>query len=81
MVGMNAEQLEEEALKLDRAERGRLAARQLESLDGTDDSITDEEWCNLWGAEADRRDAEMTADPSLGIPADEALRRVRARLK
>ena len=78
---MNAEQLEEEALKLDRTERGKLAARLLESLDDAGDSLTDEEWCKLWGAEAERRDAEMTADPSSGVPAEEALKRVRARLK
>jgi hypothetical protein len=80
-MSMNAGQLEEEALKLDRAERGGLAARLLESLDGVDDSLTDEEWCEVWGREAQRRDAEMTAGPSLGTPAEEALRRVRARLK
>jgi len=78
---MNAEQLEQEALKLPLEERAKLAGRLISSLDAEDDSILEEEWRAAWAEEAERRDAELTADPSRGIPAEEVFRRIRARLK
>jgi putative addiction module component (TIGR02574 family) len=77
MVFMNAEQLEAEALKLDPEVRARLAERLFLSLD----PIAEEEWREIWAAEAERRDTQMTADPSLGVPGDEVFRKARARLK
>jgi len=41
-----------------------------------DDSLTDEELVTL-----DRRDAELEADPSIGLSSDELFRRLRARLQ
>lgn len=74
---MNVEQLEREALKLAPEVRAKLAERLFLSLD----PISEEEWYQIWAAEAERRDTQMTANPSLGIPADEVFRKVRARLK
>ena len=81
MVVVN-EQLEQEALKLAPEERAKLAASLISSLDSDgDESITDEEWREAWAAEAERRLAEIEADPSLAIPAEEVFRRIRARFK
>jgi putative addiction module component (TIGR02574 family) len=74
---MNAEQLEREALKLAPEVRAELAERLFLSLD----PIAEEEWRQIWAAEAERRDAQMTADPSLGVPAEKVFRKARARLK
>lgn len=41
-----------------------------------DDTLTDEELATL-----DRRDAEMDANPSIGLSRDELFRRLRARLR
>jgi putative addiction module component (TIGR02574 family) len=73
---MNAEQLEAEALKLDPKLRERLAERLYLSLD----PISDQEWSELWAAEAERRNAQMDADPTLGIPAEEVFRRAYSKL-
>ncbi len=79
---MDVAQLEQEALKLAREERARLAASLISSLDSDqDESITDEEWCKAWGAEAERRLAELKSDPSLAIPAEEVFRRIKVRLR
>jgi putative addiction module component (TIGR02574 family) len=79
---MNAEQLAQEALNLAPEDRAKLAGRLLSSLDpGDEESISDEEWCEAWGIECARRLAELEADPSLGTPAEEVLRRARARLE
>jgi len=72
---MNAQQIEAEALKLDLEARARLADRLYLSLDG----LTQEEWTGLWAAEAARRDAEMDADPDLGIPAERVFEKLSSR--
>jgi putative addiction module component (TIGR02574 family) len=77
MVAMNAEQLEAEALKLDPKLRARLAERLFLSLD----PLSDEEWSQLWAAEAERRNTQMDADPGLGTPADEVFRKAYSKLR
>ena len=74
---MNADQLEREALLLGPEDRAALAERLWLSLD----PISEEEWTQTWAAEAQRRYAEMTANPTLGIPAEEVFRKVRTHLK
>jgi hypothetical protein len=68
--------LEAEALKLDPADRARLAAKLLESLD----ALSEEENERLWVEEATRRDAELDTDPSRGRPAEDVFRDAKARL-
>jgi hypothetical protein len=74
---MSREELETEALKLSPRERARLAERLLRSLE----NLSDEENARLWAEEAERRDAAWDANASLGRPAVDVLRDVRARLK
>jgi putative addiction module component (TIGR02574 family) len=74
---VNLLDLEAEALSLPVAERARLAETLLESLD----ALSAEEHRRLWTEEAQRRDAELDADPSLGRPADAVFRDARARLR
>lgn len=73
----NPEQLEAEALKLDPQLRAQLADRLYLNLD----PLSEDEWARLWAAEAERRNAQMTADPALGIPADEVFRKAYSKLK
>lgn len=44
-----------------------------------DDALTEEEWRFHWSTEVRRRREEMLADPSVGIDAEEAHARLRAR--
>jgi putative addiction module component (TIGR02574 family) len=74
---MNAEQLEAEALKLDPMVRAQLADRLYLSLD----PLSEAEWAQLWAAEAERRRAQLEADPTLGVPADEVFRKAHSKLK
>jgi hypothetical protein len=74
---MNGEQLEAEALKLDPQLRAQLADRLYLSLD----PLSEEEWAQLRAAEAAHRDAQMDANPSLGIPADDVFRKDYSKLK
>jgi putative addiction module component (TIGR02574 family) len=79
---MTSEELQAEALKLDKADRATLATRLVRSLDdSTEEQLSEQDWTNAWADEADRRNAEMDADPSLGVPGEEILRRVRLRLR
>ncbi len=74
---MDIEKLEAEALKLDSKSRAKLAERLLVSLE----ELSEQENSQLWAAEAQRRDAEMDADPSSSSPADEVFREARSRMK
>jgi len=67
-------ELVDEALKLDPADRAKLAEKLLESLE----TLSDEETEHAWLEEALRRDADLDTDPSKGRGADEVLRRIRA---
>ena len=77
MKGMSVDELEAEALKLDPSSRARLAERLLASLD----ELSQQENAQLWAAEAQRRDAQLDADPSAGRPADDVFREAWSRIK
>lgn len=74
---MSINELEAEALKLDPKARARLAVKLLTSLE----DLSEEENARLWAEEAERRDAEMDANPDSGISAAEVFREARAKLK
>ena len=74
---MRIEDVEAEALKLDPKSRARLAGKLLERLE----DLSEEENTRLWAEEAQRRDAEMDANPNAGRPADEVFRDARTKLK
>jgi putative addiction module component (TIGR02574 family) len=76
-MDMNVEELESEVLKLDAESRARLAQTLLVSLG----EPLDEELAQAWAAEAERRNAEMDADPESGRPAEDVFRDAYARLK
>jgi Putative addiction module component len=73
---MSIDELEAEVLKLGPQARARLAERLLASLE----SLSDEENAQLWGEEAERRDASWDAGGEVGRPAADVLRDARARL-
>ncbi len=76
---MDLDQLATAVLRLPSADRASLAARLLESLDdAAAPTLSEAEWEAVWAAECARRDAELDADPTLGIPADEVFRRAHA---
>jgi len=77
MGKMSADELEAEALKLDPRSRATLAERLLVSLD----ELSEEEASQLWAAEAQRRDAQMDADPDSSRPADDVFREAWSRIK
>jgi len=77
METMNVEELEAQALKLDHKSRARLAERLLVSVD----ELSEQESEQLWAAEAQRRDAQMDADPGSSRPADEVFREAWSRIK
>ena len=45
----------DQALRLSDAERGKLAAHLLQSLDPDEDDLSPEQWDEAWSAELDRR--------------------------
>ena len=73
---MSIDELEAEVLKLGPQARARLAERLLASLE----SLSDEEDAQLWGEEAERRDASWDAMDEAGRPAADVFRDARARL-
>ena len=73
---MTIDELEAEVLKLGPQGRARLAERLLASLE----SLSDEENVQLWGEEAERRDASWDARGESGRPAADVFRDARARL-
>ncbi len=70
MEPMSIQELEAEALKLDPKARARLARKLLSSLE----ELSEQEVAQLWAEEAQRRDAEMDADPDSELPAEDVLR-------
>jgi len=68
-------ELEAELLKLDAADRARLAEKLLESLE----MLSERENEEIWLHEASRRDADLDANPSQGRSAEDVLRDARAR--
>ncbi|MEQ1764080.1 MAG: addiction module protein [Pyrinomonadaceae bacterium] len=71
---MDFPSIEKEALGLQTAERARLAAALLQSLD----ELSGKETARLWAEEAERRDT--TWDPQEAIPYKTALREARSRI-
>lgn len=74
---MKLDEIEAASLNLDARARARIAQKLLASLD----DLSDEEKLQLWAEEAERRDAELDADPALARPGPEVLREARARLE
>lgn len=78
-MDLDLDQLAAAILRLPAAARAELASRLLESLDA-DEGESPDVVAAAWAAELDRREAELEADPSIGIPAAEVFRMVRADL-
>ena len=76
MGTMNVDDLEAEVLKLDPQSRARVAERLLLSLD----ELSEQESMQLWVAEAQRRDAQMDAEPGSGRPAADVFREAWSRI-
>ena len=74
---MPPEDLEAEALRLPAPERGRLAARLLESLDA-DPGDTPESIAKAWDEEIARRVADMDAGLTESIPYEQVRKELRA---
>jgi len=73
---MSIDELEAEVLKLEPQARARLAERLLDSLE----SLSEAENEQLWGEEAERRDAAWDSNPGSGRPAADVFRDAKARL-
>lgn len=73
---MSIDELEAQALKLEPQARARLAERLLDSLE----SLSEEENAQLWGEEAERRDAAWDSKGGAGRPAADVFRAAKARL-
>lgn len=69
---MSLEQVAEQAIHLSLADRAKLAAMLLESLDG----VSEDEVAALWDQVAAERDAAMDADPSLCLDARQEMQRL-----
>jgi putative addiction module component (TIGR02574 family) len=78
-MAMPIEVLEAEVLGLAPMDRARLLDKLLASLE--QEPAWQAEWNRAWADEADRREAEISAGRSAWIPAEEAVARLRARLK
>lgn len=72
---MTVDELRREALRLDHAQRAKLAHDLLESLD----DLSESEIERLWLQEAARRQGAIVAGEIETIPADEVLAQTRAR--
>ena len=73
-MDLDLEQLAAAVLLLPDAARADLAARLLESLESDVPGDSAESVASAWEVELDRREAELAADPSVGIPAAEVFR-------
>jgi len=63
----------DQALQLSDEERGKLAARLLQSLDPDDDELSPEQWDDVWSAELDQRVREVREGTVELIDGDEML--------
>ena len=70
MDQVDVQELEAAVLKLDPKDRARLAGKLLNSLE----ELSEEEVNRMWAEEAQRRDAEMDADPGSELPAEDVFR-------
>ena len=73
---LTLEQITEEALRLSVASRAQLAERMMESLGGTEEN----EFEQLWLAEAERRREEVVSGRVKTIPGEEVLTEIRQML-
>jgi len=72
--------IEKQALSMDRSSRGRLASTLLRSLDETnEDPISPDEIENVWLQELRRRSQECDDDPSVLVPFEDVMQRLRDR--
>ncbi len=78
-MDLDLDQLAAAVLRLPAAARAELASRLLESLDA-EEAESPDVVAAAWAAELDRREAEFEADPSIGVPAAEVFRTLRADL-
>ena len=74
---MSIEKLEAEALKLDRNALARLTGKLLESLEDLSEKENEE----LWVQEAERRHADLSANPASGQSAETVFREARGKLR
>lgn len=79
MESTEFQMIEERALAMDRVKRGQLASSLLRSLDEQRDSFSEKEIEELWMKEVERRMVEWDKDPSVGVPYEEVMSRLRAR--
>ena len=63
----------EQALQLSDEERGKLAARLLQSLDPDDEELSPEPWDEAWSAELDQRVREVREGTVELVDGDEML--------
>lgn len=74
-MNLTYEALESEVLRLPSPDRTRLLDRVVASLD------TDTQRDAAWDAVAAKRDAEIENDPSVAVPLDRAIARLRAGIR
>jgi putative addiction module component (TIGR02574 family) len=73
---MRIEDLEATVLQLDPKDRARLATKLLHSLE----EYSEQQLTQVWSEEAQRRNAELDADPDAEIPAEQVFREARSGL-
>lgn len=74
--------IEKQALSMDRNSRGRLASTLLRSLDETnEDPISPDEIENVWLQELRRRSQECDDDPSVLVPFEDVMRKLREKYR
>ena len=72
---MDVGKIEAEVLKIGPEVRARLAGRYLTSLE----ELSEVEVSTLWAEEAERRDAELDADPESELPVEDVFREARSK--
>lgn len=75
-MDLDLHQLSDAVLHLPATARAELASRLLASLDAPEMDEAPDAVAAAWEAELDRRDADLNADPSLGIPAHDVFARL-----
>ena len=74
--------IEQQALSMDRGSRGRLASTLLRSLDETDqETMSPDKIEELWLQEIQRRDKECDEDPSVLVPFEDVMQRLREKYR
>ena len=80
-MSTSAEEILTAALKLPHEERAQLAGKLVESLDESQEELSESEWEAVWLAECERRLEEVRAGRMTERPADEVFAEARARAK